>query len=88
MVVWRVPAPVPPSQHRFNCRLVLVREGRRVVGYDNERGQGDHRHLRGREMAKRFIDIETLPRDLMNEVEASRCTLTMHWHRHSARCCK
>jgi hypothetical protein len=25
-------------------RLAYVRDGRRLIGYDNERGKGDHRH--------------------------------------------
>ena len=45
MVVWRVPDPVPPSGHRFKYRLVYVESGRRVVGFDNERGKGDHKHF-------------------------------------------
>lgn len=44
IVVWSVPRPVPPSAHRFKYRLVYIRDGRRVLGYDNERGKGDHRH--------------------------------------------
>ena len=27
MVVWRVPLPVPPSEHGFKYRLVFVRDG-------------------------------------------------------------
>ena len=50
MVVWRVPTPVPPSQHPFKYRLVFVRNGKRIVGYDNERGKGNHKHLHGQEL--------------------------------------
>lgn len=70
MVVWQVPKPVPPSEHSFKYRLVFVREGKRLVGYDNERGKGDHRHLGGRELAYRFVDIETLVADFLRDVEA------------------
>lgn len=38
-VIWRVPAPVPPSQHGYKYRLVYVVQGRRVIGFDNERGR-------------------------------------------------
>ena len=34
MVVWRVPEQVPPSDHAFKYRLVFVRAGKRVVGYE------------------------------------------------------
>ncbi len=69
MVVWRVPLPVPPSQHGFKYRLVFVRHGRRVVGYDNERGKGDHRHIGEQESGYRFIDIDTLVSDFLRDVE-------------------
>ena len=72
MVVWRVPAPVPPSRHRFKYRLVFVRAGGRIVGYDNERGKGDHKHFRGREVRYRFVDVDTLVRDFLQDVEAMK----------------
>jgi hypothetical protein len=37
IVVWAVPQQVPASDHGFKYRLVFVRDGGRVVGYDNER---------------------------------------------------
>jgi hypothetical protein len=69
MTVWSVPSPVPPSQHAFKYRLVFVRDGQRLVGYDNERGKGDHKHLGGREYNYRFIDIDTLVGDFLRDVE-------------------
>ncbi len=69
MVVWRVPEPVPPSEHAFKYRLVFIRAGQRVVGYDNERGKGDHRHLGPIETAYRFVDVDTLIRDFLADVE-------------------
>lgn len=47
MVIWRVPSPVPPSAHRLKYSLFYGRPGVRAVGYDNERGKGDHRHFEG-----------------------------------------
>jgi len=72
VVVWQVPQSVPPSAHRFKYRLVYVRDGRRVVGYDNERGKGDHRHLGDTQRSYRFVDVPTLLRDFWNDVEANR----------------
>ena len=43
--------------------------GVRAVGYDNERGKGDHKHLAGVEMAYRFVDVQTLLADFMADVE-------------------
>ena len=72
MVVWRLPTPLPPSHHAFKYRLVFVRDGKRVVGYDNERGKGDHKHLRLRELRYRFVDIDTLIHDFLEVVEAMK----------------
>ena len=70
MVVWRVPEPVPPSERSFKYRLVFVHDGKRVVGYDNERGKGDHKYLGQRELLYKFVDIETLMADFLRDVEA------------------
>ena len=70
MVVWQVPLPVPPSEHAFKYRLVFIRDGKRIVGYDNERGKGDHKHIDAREVAYRFVDIEILMADFLRDVEA------------------
>ena len=72
MVVWRVPQPVPPSAHGFKYRLVFVREGQRLVGYDNERGKGDHKHLRDVQVNYTFVDIQTLVEDFLRDVEQFR----------------
>ena len=69
VVVWAVPKPVPPSDHGFKYRLVFVRVGQRLVGYDNERGKGDHRHWGDVEKAYKFVDVPTLLADFMRDVE-------------------
>ncbi len=61
--IWLVSEPVSPSTHRFKYSLVYVVEGVRVVGFDNERGKGDHRHLRGIETSYQFQSIERLLAD-------------------------
>lgn len=68
IIVWRVPKPVPPSGHPFKYRLVYVVQGKRMVGYDNERGKGDHRHVDDRETPYQFVDIPTLLRDFWQDV--------------------
>ena len=69
MVVWRVPKPVPPSDHAFKYRLVFVRAGKRLVGYDNERGKGDHRHIGKTEMRYKFVDANKLLEDFWQDVK-------------------
>ena len=45
IVVWELPEPLPPSQHRYKYRLYFGVAGVSRVRYDNERGKGDHRHV-------------------------------------------
>lgn len=54
LVAWRVPQPVPPTDQGDKYRAVHALAGVCVVGFDNERGKGDHCHLRGRELPYSF----------------------------------
>ena len=72
MVVWRVPAPVIPSTHGLKHSLFYGRPGVREVGYDNERGKGDHRHLRGVETVYAFSTVEQLMADFWSDVRTLR----------------
>ena len=72
MVIWRVASSVPPKTHGLKYRLLYGRDGERVVGYDNERGKGDHRHHRGRESRDRFVSVEALIGDFLADVERER----------------
>jgi hypothetical protein len=72
VVVWRVPRPVPPTSHGFKYRLAYIVDGKRVLGYDNERGKGDHRHFGGREEAFAFTTIDALMVRFIKEIEAMR----------------
>lgn len=69
MVIWQVPEPVPPSEHPFKYRFVFVRNGLRLVGYDNERDKGDHKHLDGLEVRYRFVDEARLLEDFWHDVQ-------------------
>lgn len=69
LVIWQVPEPVPPSEHPFKYRLVFVRDGKRVVGYDNERGKGDHRHEGETEIGYTFVDETRLLEDFWRDVK-------------------
>ena len=70
MIIWVVPKPIDPSLHSFKYRLVYSVDGVRVIGYDNERGKGDHKHLGTLELSYTFIDVPTLISDFNREVEA------------------
>lgn len=68
MVIWKVPAPVAGSDHSYKYRLYFGRDGKRIVGFDNERGKSDHCHLDGVERGYAFVSVEKLVRDFLSEV--------------------
>lgn len=72
VVIWQVPEPVPPSETPYKYRLVYAVDGRRLIGYDNEQGKGDHRHLGKREQVYRFISPQQLMADFMADVKGIR----------------
>lgn len=72
MTIWRVPEPVPGSPHAFKYSLFYGYPGQRLVGYDNERGKGDHRHFKGREGRYAFSSVERLVADFLADVRHVR----------------
>jgi hypothetical protein len=72
IVIWEVPEPVLGSKHRFKYRLYFGRNGERIVGFDNERGKGDHSHLDGHELPYLFTTIDALLDDFNKEVVERR----------------
>jgi hypothetical protein len=68
--LWRVPQPVPPSIHRFKYALFYGRPGARLVLFDNERGKGDHMHIREVQTPYVFTTPEALVADFMAAVRA------------------
>jgi hypothetical protein len=72
MVLWRVPKTVPPTAHGLKYSLYYGRPGVREVGYDNERGKGDHRHFQGVETVYGFTTVEQLVADFWADVRRLR----------------
>ncbi len=70
--VWRVPEQVVASRHWLKYSLFYGMRGKRLIGYDNERGKGDHRHTGGHEEQYRFISVEQLLADFRADVERLR----------------
>ena len=66
--VWRVPSPVRPSTHEYKYALFYGRAGKRLVGFDNERGKGDHMHVAGVEKPYAFTGLDQLLADFFAEV--------------------
>ena len=70
--VWRVPDAVLSSSHGLKYSLFYGRAGIRIVGYDNERGKGDHRHYKQQEQPYEFVSVEKLLADFKADVEKAR----------------
>jgi hypothetical protein len=71
MVIWRLPNLDSERPHGLKYRLVYVKNGKRLVGYDNERGKGDHKHIGKREQVYTFQGVDQLLEDFWNDVK--RC---------------
>jgi len=54
--------------HGVKYSLVFIRDGKRVIGYDNAEGKGDHRHYKGREHRYAFRGIDELIRDFFEDI--------------------
>ena len=72
MILWSVPQPVLGSPHLLKYRLFYGKPGQRLVGYDNERGKGDHRHLEDQEQPYTFTTPEALVADFLDDVKKLR----------------
>ena len=67
--IWRVPVS-DQAPHGFKYSMAYVANGIRVVGYDNERGKGDHKHLAGQELPYHFTTPANLLNDFLADMEA------------------
>ena len=68
LVLWRLPKPVPGSDHLFKYRLGHVADGICVIRYDNETGKGDHRHYGSKENAYHFTIPDQLIADFQLDI--------------------
>jgi hypothetical protein len=74
VVIRKVPKPMPPTEHGYKYRAVYVVDGVRIVGFDNERGKGDHCHIDGKELPYAFIGVDQLLEDFIAAVETRRAS--------------
>jgi Family of unknown function (DUF6516) len=66
---------VPVTEHTLfglKYSFVYIVNGVRVIGYDNERGKGDHRHNCGREFPYEFRSPSQLMSDFEDDIAAWR----------------
>jgi uncharacterized protein DUF6516 len=72
MKIWELPESARGSKHRLKYSLFYGWPGRRLVGYDNERGKSDHRHVQGKEVPYEFSTPEQLIEDFLADVRHIR----------------
>lgn len=72
VVIWELPEPLSPCPHRYKYRLFYGAPDGERIRYDNERGKGDHRHVRGQEFEYTFVSIDALLDDFERDVQAWR----------------
>jgi len=72
MVIWRLPASDPERPHGLKYSLYFGKDGKRIVGYDNERGKGDHRHYGIIEEPYNFTTVEQLMADFEADIRKHR----------------
>lgn len=71
MKIWQVPRS-KEKPHGLKYSLVYARESRRIIGYDNAEGRGDHRHYGQKEQRYQFKNVETLIEDFLSDVDRMR----------------
>jgi allantoicase len=72
MRIWRLPERDAERPHGLKYSLFYGRDGRRVIGYDNEWGKGDHRHYGSRKEPYAFSTAEQMVADFLDDVERER----------------
>jgi hypothetical protein len=72
MRIWRLPSSDAERPHGLKYSLFYGHDGQRIIGYDNERGKGDHRHYRDCEERYAFSTAEQLVADFLDDVERER----------------
>jgi len=68
LVLWRLAKPVEGSTHNFKYRLAFIVDEECVLRYDNERGKGDHKHVRGEQLPYPFSTVDQLIADFQTDI--------------------
>ena len=70
--IWQLPEVTSERPHGYKYSLYYGQPGSRVIGYDNERGKGDHRHYADDEERYEFKSVRQLIGDFMVDVGKAR----------------
>ena len=67
--IWSVPIS-EYNQYGLKYSFVYIVNGIRIIGYDNERGKGDHKHINGLEYPYTFSTPSKIMSDFQADIEA------------------
>jgi len=65
----KLPQSDTERPHGYKYRLAYISKGQRLMGYDNERGKGDHRHYGDHEERYLFTTVDQLLVDFRADVK-------------------
>lgn len=69
--VWAVTKSAD-KPHGFKYSLVYIKHGKRILGYDNAEGKGDHRHRGNKETLYKFKSVKKLFEDFNRDLKEVR----------------
>jgi hypothetical protein len=67
--MWRLSKPSRDKPHGYKYSLVYIVDGRRVIGYDNAEGKGDHKHYGAKELPNSFTTLRRLVQEFYQDIE-------------------
>ena len=71
MKIWQV-QDSKDKPHGLKYSLVYIQNGKRIIGFDNAEGKGDHKHYKGKEYTYDFKSIDNLIKDFYSMIEKMR----------------
>src|ERR1035437_5844405 len=69
MTIWQLPQASAERAHGLKYSLFYGRDGKRIVGYDNEHGKSDHKHVHEVQSRYKFESLDQLVADFLADVE-------------------
>lgn len=72
MTIWKLPESDAERPHGLKYSLFYGVPGTRLLGYDNEQGEGDHRHYGEYEELYDFTTVEQLVADFEADINRIR----------------
>jgi len=71
VTIWKVPVS-EDRPHGVKYSLVFIRDGKRIIGYDNAHSKGDHRHIGNGEFPYKFTTVKKLFEDFYRDLEEAQ----------------